>query len=148
MHQGTTRRSTTARILAVLTTLLAVFGSVALTAAPAQAAVPGSLGCKISPAVSTSYSSNCRTFKVAAQYSVQFRVAGAPAGTTYQWFLSGPYTGPVYGCTSTTYYCNVSANAMGGDQTITATVVLAYGGELTQLTSSAWIPAVCGGQLC
>ena len=117
------------RIAHLAVAVAAAAGLGVLPAGSANALGGEWLGCRISPPSSTYTGSYCETSQVANSYGVSFAVQNGSGAYTYAWTLNGQYQSPV-GCTSTTYYCDV-------------TVAITQGGQSLTLSAEAYFDAVC-----
>lgn len=136
------------RKLALLASMTAtLLMSIALPLTPASAAGL-SLGCSISPPGGAVASGFCTTTTAANMYTISYQVQGGSGTYTYSWTPPTGHgiIGIISGCTSTTFYCNLSARQGMQDSDDVATVVLTQNGTRTTLQAEAFIPAVCPGQ--
>ena len=131
-----------ARITVLMVAVLGAIAGVTAVAAPAHA-VSGTLACRIQPNNST-FSDPCYTSVASYNYTVNFQVFNATAGSTFSWSLVGA-AGSTYGCGSTDSFCTKYVGAVQGDRTLSANVTVSYGGQSIHLYTEAYIPAVCPG---
>ena len=119
---------------------------VALPLTPASATGP-SLACNIQPSNNDNFNVMCGTSIPTTSYTISYVVQGGSGTYTYSWTppAGGTNTG---GCTSTTFYCDVSVHHGDLDHSYVATVVLTQGGTKTTLKSTAFIAGVCGNMFC
>jgi hypothetical protein len=116
-----------------------------LPTGPANAFGGEWLGCRISPpATSTTPYDNgfCETSQAAGSWAVSFAVQNGSGTYTYAWTLHGQYQSPV-GCTSTSYFCNVTVTANQANKVVDATVTITQNGQSLTLSAEAYFDAVC-----
>jgi hypothetical protein len=104
------------------------------------------MGCNIQPSRNDNFISHCSTSYAATSYEVDYSVAGAASGATFAWTPPAGKT-IVSGCTSAYSYCVVSTYA-GGDMHLVGSVVVTESGTNYNFSATAFIPAICGNEVC
>jgi len=119
----------------------------ALPVSSASAASGPVLVCNIQPSGIFTYGDICDTAYAASTYSIDFQVQGGSGTYSYAWTVPPHFT-ISYGCTSTSSECTLTIRGTMAEHDITMPVALTQGGTQTTLTAEAYIPAVCGKDLC
>lgn len=134
------------RSIRLILPFIAALALVLVPTAPAHA--DSAVGCRISPSATWQHTPEwCYTDRVASRYTVSFYAEGW-AGAVFTWTRSGGGT-ISNGCISTTNYCNLYVYGAGVDQAINATVRVHVNGVLVHSSSAtAYLPAICGTELC
>jgi hypothetical protein len=125
-------------------------GVLALPVSSASAVSSPTLVCNIQPSGTTVFSSVCSSSYAAAHYGVTFEVQGGSGTYSYAWTLPSMGSwGAIYsGCTSTSSVCELLIRGTPTERDMFVSVVLTQGGTQTTLTDEAFVPGVCGSQLC
>jgi hypothetical protein len=121
---------------------LAALASSAALAVPASAASP-TLRCQVIPSRSGAQTGTCGTFTAARSYVIDNALQDGPA-TGWTWSVPAGTT-VVGGCSANSTFCDLSVRAATGDRDFVTTVVFSGGGTLSV---DAFLPAVCGTELC
>ena len=132
------------KALLSLAAAVIAFGVPALSLSAASAASSPTLGCNIQPSGNDNFTHVCGTNVAANTYGVTYQVQGGTG--TFSWTPPSGVT-VTNGCTSTSNICQIEVSA-GGDQSLTASVVVTQGGSSVTLSARAVINAVCGHVFC
>ncbi len=131
------------RIAALTIATLAAVSALVVPATVAHA-VSGSLACRVQP-YNPTFSAPCHTSYASYNYTVNFQVTGAPAGSTFAWSIAGFTGGSSFGCGSADSFCTKYLVAVQVDRTLTANVTVTSGGVNDYLYTEALVPATCPG---
>ena len=120
------------------------FGVPALSASPVSASTL-TMGCLVQPSANKAFALGCGSGYISAHYTVDYAVSGQTGTDTYAW-TPPAYFPIIAGCTSTSTYCIIQADADSGF--LRGSVVVTQGGVQTDFSATAYIPDICAGQLC